>query len=438
MMFKTFSKIIVIVYSIILILVTSCQNPITVGGELLDDERIEVLTEDFKDFNTFNILRDSIRTKARNAGNSNILLGVLKDNFFGKSTANGFITFRRGNFQDSLLNGNLSPDSLVLILDYGTNSYGSETAIQQFKVYEIDQEITLADSFYSNSVIPSKRLLTEITKTINTKDSLEIVNHASGDKVKTRPQLRLRLSDDLARDFLNNRDELKADTLFNRFFNGLMVQADINDEINSKTFDLGLASQLVLYFSLDDTTKRSINFLPQIAFNTFNYDRSNTEVEEFINTPVLGDSLIFLHGGANVSPVVQFKNLDKLEALKINYVEMLIPLNTGLINTSIAAKIPGILAFRKNDNNQLQFIEDIGPTGSLVSFFDGNLRNINNRDVYRLNITNHIKRSIRDNNYSSDLYLVVNNELTNLSKGIFFGAKHSESPIKITITHTKN
>ncbi len=422
-----------------LLMVIGCQDPISVGGELLENERIEVLLKDYNNFNSTTLLNDSIVTKSANRNNTSIILGAIKDDIFGQSAANAIITLRRSNFPDSLLDGNIRIDSLVLIFEYGTNLYGSTKANQTLKVYDLNQHIVSADSFYSNSVISTKSLLADDKKSINTQDSLEIINHANGDTIKVKSQLRIRLNDDLGRDLISDRNTLKSDTNLTRVLKGLMVKAEIDNLEDSKTYELALAtSRLSLFISKDDTTKYTINLLPNIAFNTFTHTRDNAAVNTFVGNQLLGDSLVFLHGGGYLTTRIQFNDLDSLEDLSINLVELQITANENILNKDIFPNIPRIWALRKDEDGRRVLIEDMGVGGALVDVFDGRIRRIQDSNVYKLNITNHLKRSIRDKNYNSDIYLVVETESFNMRKSVLYGAKHSLYPMKIKITHTKN
>jgi len=436
---KAFSSIVALCSMCILFMTIGCQDPISVGGELLENERIEVLLQDYNSFTSTTMLSDSILTKAPNRNNTSFILGAIKDDIFGQSAANAIMTFRRSNFADSLLEGNIRIDSLVLIFDYGTSLYGSAKAHQTLKVYDLNQDIVLTDSFYSNSVISTKSLVADDKKYINTQDSLEIINHGRGDTLKVRPQLRIRLNDNLGQGLISDRNTLKSDTSLKRLFKGLMIKAEIDNLEDSKTYELALAtSRLSIFISKDDTTKFTISLLPDIAFNTFTHKRDNAAVNTFLGNQILGDSLVFLHGGGYLTTRIQFNDLDSLENLSINLVELQITANENLLDMNIYPNMPRIIALRKNEDGRNVFIEDIGNGGALVDIFDGRIRRIQDRSVYKLNITNHIKRSIRDRNYNSDIYLVVETESFNLRKGILYGAKHSQYPMKITITHTKN
>jgi len=57
---------------------------------------------------------------------------------------------------------------------------------------------------------------------------------------------------------------------------------------------------------------------------------------------------------------------------------------------------------------------------------------------YTLNITNHIKSALKDNTYNSDLYIGILTESETPHRAVLFGAGHSQYPMKLKITYTKN
>lgn len=428
-------------FTIIILFLTAfgCQNPIPVGGELLEDERIEVLLKEFNDFSSITIVSDSVVTKTGGFTNSTIILGALQDPVFGKNQTRGYIRFRPVSVVDSLLEGNLRPDSLVLILDYGANTYGYKNAVQDIRTFELAQEILTTDTFYSNTVIPVTGQVGFTSMSVNTQDSLEILNHKTGETEKTKAQLRLRLDDNLAQYLIDNKESFSEDTTFSKIFKGLMLESDISGENQSLTYEIALAnSRLTLFYTQNDTTKLSQNFSPDIAFNSFVHNRDNAEVARFVNEPSLGDSLLFLQGGGHLKTVIQFSNLDSLENLNINNVSLEITVN-NVFSDEEAFPAPRLLnALRKTDDNRLVFLDDLGAGRNFAAIFDGTLKKIGDKNVYKMNITNHIKQSIRDKNYNSDIYLIVETESANLSRGALFGAKNGQNPIRIVITHTQN
>ena len=54
-----------------------------------------------------------------------------------------------------------------------------------------------------------------------------------------------------------------------------------------------------------------------------------------------------------------------------------------------------------------------------------------------MNITNHIKKAVKDSTYNADIYLNVLTETGNPKRVVLFGANHSTYPMKLNITYTK-
>lgn len=439
------------------IIVSGCQDAILVGGDLLDDEKIHVdVINDF-DISTATIpgIKVVTYTPNRDLKQRTYRIGEINDDIYGKTAADIYLKF---GFNVSAVptftvEENAKFDSLVLVLKYDSLSiFGKSPDFQSVKIYQLEETYKSSDTFYSDTKL--NYLPTPIfdqIKYINPKDSVTITDHKTGKTVKLTPQMRMKINDDFARSIFEN-NTLTNDTLFRNFFKGIYITSKSTDN-NSLLYGFDLSSaalspttpynKLIMYYTVSDTVKKTYEFLIDDAtINSYQLDYTGAAVANFLNQPQLGDSLIFTQGFGGVKTEIKFNDLDKIQNLLINKAELEIFI-ADIPNTSGIFKNPTqIIATTKNKKGNYEFIEDIAlPLALNTSFvpsFGGYLIRTTNGYKYTLNITNHLKKAIRDSNFSPTIYISVLTESENPERVAFYGAKHSQLPVKLNVYYTKN
>lgn len=438
------------VYILALGLISSCQDPILVGGDFLDDEKLNVGVINFKNISSQTIAGEKVTTHNPSVDSRTYLLGRLNDPVYGKVSSELFLKFYSQStlplYQDET---KLRFDSLVLVLQYDTlGTYGNKSAMQSIKVYQLDETISSTDTFDSNKQF--KSLPTEIantTKFVSPKDSIRIKDHLTGKDITLAPQLRIRLNDDFGKALIQNTDAAKNDTIFKEFFKGVYITStspsDVPFMYGINLSDLALSSasanKLVMYYTVNDTLEKAYEYkISSTSVNKFVHENSGSSVENFIQNIALGDSISFIQGLGGVKSVIKFNDLVSLDSVLINKAELEI----------FVADMPGIpgiydypqqlIATRKNSEGKFVFVDDFAFNISYIStVFGGNPVSTNNGTKYVLNITNHIKKAVKDPTFDSSLYLNVLTESQNPRRLAMYGAKHSKNPIKLNITYTK-
>lgn len=443
------------VFLLVLSFISGCQDPILVGGTLLDDEKLNIgITNDF-DLITKVIPGDTIVTYLPNLDSRTYLLGQLDDPIFGNIAAELYLKFKLSTTKPTYLSEEkLRFDSLVLVLQYDTlGTYGNNIGSQSVKVYRLDESINDKDTFYSDTnlkYLPSE--LAKIEKIISPKDSVRIKDHLTGKQVTLSPQLRIRIDNSFGEALIKNEDAAKNDTLFDEFFKGIYLTST---STNNQPFMYGLnfnntalnstspINKLIMYYTVNDTTEKTYEYLINTAtINRFVHNRTTSQVESFINNPLLGDSLSFIQGVGGVKTVVKFNDLNSLDTLLINKAELEITAADVQGQNGVYNLPKQLIATRKNSDGNLIFIDDIAQlvSGNVLfsPVFGGSPIVSGSLRKYKLNITNHIKRAVKDKTFDSDIYISVLTEAENPARAIFYGAKHSQYPVKLNITYTKN
>jgi len=443
------------VFILLASIISSCQDEILVGGTLLDDEKLNIGEISSFNLSTQVVPGERIITHQSNIDSRTYILGQLEDPIFGKISAELFMKFKtqsttKPNYH---LEEKLRFDSLVLVLQYDTlGTYGNAKSAQSIKVFQLEDAFNEKDTFYSDTQI--RYFPTEIGKAekiVSPKDSVKIINHLTGKQVTQAPQLRIRLNDSFGEALINNEGAGKNDTLLGEFLKGVYITST---SLNNEPFTYGLnlndaaliaqtsINKLIMYYTVKDTTEKTYEYIINSAtINRFVHDRTGSQISNFITNPELADSITFMQGIGNVKTVVKFNDLSTLDTVLINKAELEITV----------AEIPGqngtysipkqIFAIRKNSDGKFVFIDDIAqPLSGGVSYvtsFGGAPFTSGSLRKYKINITNHIKNAVKDKSLNSDIYLSVPTEAENPSRAIFYGAKHSQYPVKLKVTYTK-
>ncbi len=196
-----------------------------------------------------------------------------------------------------------------------------------------------------------------------------------------------------------------------------------------------------MYYTQNDTLKKV--YQDPIHASTpanYTYDRMGSEVEKFIDGTSSSDSLSFLQGLGGVKTKVTFDSLDLLKGYLINKAELEVYVSDLGGGFNLYPAPVQLIASYKNASGSIQLIQDVSQAisiGSFAGIFGGNVTGTGNLRKYSLNITNHIKNSLKDSTYNSDLYLNVYTESEIVNRAVIYGAKHSTFPMKLNISYTK-
>ncbi len=438
-------------FIMISLLLNGCQDPILVGGDLLDDEKINVdVINDF-DITTTTVAGIPVITKSTRS--KFFRLGEINDEVYGRTLAEMYLKFGfSGSIVPSYITDTVSRfDSLVLVLKYDSlASYAGASGLQTVRMYQLEEAYKSADTFYSDTKLNYIPIpIFEKNININPKDSISVVVHATGKVVRQAPQMRLRLDDALGKSIFDNKDIIK-DSLFRDFFKGIYITSKSADN-NSFLYGFDLSStaisptnlynKLIMYYTVSDTIKKTYEFIIDNAvINRYDHDYTGSVAERFINQPETGDSLTFTEGIGGVKTGIKFNDLDKAKGLLINKAEL--EFFIADIPVSNKYKKPTqLVALVKNQNGRYEFISDIS-NGLVIEnvfpAFGGFLERTTNGHRYRMNVTNYVKRAILDSNFNDTIYISVLGESENPDRSVFYGAGHSMFPVKLNVYYTKN
>ncbi|MFN8338690.1 MAG: DUF4270 family protein [Saprospiraceae bacterium] len=436
------------IFLIIVLSVSSCQDPILVGGDFLENEKLVIGSTGTTKLSTITIAGDSVGTHHPKIDSKTYLLGELDDLVFGKVNAELYLKFlmkaTKPNYQNET---NLRFDSLVLVMQYDTTgTYGNTRAVQDINIYQLDEVISSTDTFYSNqkfSNLPTP--IGQKTVLVSPKDSVKIVDHLTGKNVTLAPQLRIRLNDDFGKSLIQNGQASTNDTVFGDFLKGIYITSKSTNNqpfmygVNlSDNAIYGTINKLAMYYTVKDTVEKVYEYyIAPTTIGRYTHDRKASIVESFISTQSLGDSLTFIQGLGGAKSVVKFSNLDKLDSVIINKAELEFYVASEPSSLGYYPVPPQIIATRKNDAGNFVFIDDNAYNISALYAFGGQPITSGTVTKYTMNITNHIIKAIKTSGFDADIYLNVMTESENVKRVVLYGAKHSTYPLKLNILYTK-
>jgi hypothetical protein len=232
---------------------------------------------------------------------------------------------------------------------------------------------------------------------------------------------------------------------FNNFlelFNGIHVKAlTTSDGIVS--FDLAdNVSGMTIYYEQDSLKKQYRYSFSSTAvrFSNFKHDPSGYVLENFLDVPNKGDSLVFLQsmGGPNVK--IEIPYAGKLDNLIVNKAEL--EFTYAILdedNEVVFKPLSRMVIVRKESADEpFLFISDVilgGQSfGGFVKESDVGGGNIVNR--YSLNISSYFQQMV-DGTADNTIYLRAFPKQETAGRAVLFGPGHSVYPAKLILTYTK-
>ena len=442
----------------VVICFSACTNTTSVGADLLESDRQDLLFSDEFVMQTSTTLGDSVLTFSPILSSqlTDYLLGEYQDPIFGKVRSSVYAQLSTGGTgKPDFANNTL--DSVVLVLPYRTDEeYGNLNTEYTIEVLRIDEPDLFGNSGnnpYEESLWSTgsfNTMSTPIgTKTFvpNTRDSVIIAvpkqDTLGFEDTKVGAQLRISLSSDFASELFDADTNMPDDSIFfsdskfTNFLNGIHVNPTSENE---GLLDLGIRSSsnagLFVYYHTD-TTDNSYQFpfaSADLKFASYQHDYSGSIVETFINEPSNGDSLFFLQGMAGVNGNLKFPNLDNLKGnIAINKAELILSVAELPEDLDIYDLPEQIFLTEINEDGEPEIIED----AFSLTIGGGTLTEYTDRSpTYSLNITAHLQNVLKGK-ATDELGLVVLGREKSPNRVVFYGGGHSTSPVKLRVYYTQ-
>jgi hypothetical protein len=443
-----------------ILLMSSCQDSILVGNELLENEKINLAFTDSLGISSKTIDGDRITTYTVGVDSRTYLAGKIEDPTYGTSEASiyfktNLVAATPPNY--NLETGTVKFDSLILVLSYDTlGTYpNSNNSLHKVELFQLSETYASTDTFYSDTNLNIGDLLAEGTILVNTTDSVSIIDHVTGDTIQSVPQMRLKLNANFGKTLLSDAEAATSDTAYVNLTKGFYLKSTPLSGSSIYGFNFSIealasankSNRLIMYYTVDDTIKKEYQYLINTAtINAFNNTIAGTTVENVINTTTMGNETTYLQGMAGVKTVVSFDDLAFLDDKLINKVELDVFVSEPIGINEYEPPYQLIATHISSTTGKLVFINDIsqllnsGLTSSSIfgsgSVFKGYLDETAAVRKYTLNITNHIKEVLSDPTYNSEITIGILNESETPRRVALFGAKHSTYPMKLKVSYT--
>ncbi len=438
----------VVVLGFVLALLPACQDPITLGSDLLNEDQAKIGFADTIKTRSTTVLNDSVRTYSPvlAAQFLSYFFGSMEDTLFGVARSTIYAQVRLEQFKPDFFNAVL--DSIVLVLPYDTvNTYGVLEG-EQFgmDVYRLTEDIPRDREYYSNYSAATEMSPLGNLQFVPSFDSIPVVQYNANNSTDTVsfPHLRVPLDDQLGWELLNlDTTFYQADSSFLDYFKGLQLRP-VNTTKGLLSFALNeptSRSGIYLYYTKDDTLKRQFRFqINQGSTRFLNYDNdySGSKVEPFLNNAELGDSLVFVQGMNGLNVEIELPDVEAYKGVIINKAELVVTLaDLSGGNGEAYPPVNQLILSTYDEDGRLTIIEDVSratQVGELVGAFGGLLDDQTN--TYVMSISSYFQRLL-EGDVSNKLVITPFPKAEVPGRAVFYGSNSMQGSIRVQIAFTR-
>lgn len=345
-----------------------CTTPTSIGTDFIGSDLIEVENIDSTRVSAKTVNPGPIEVYQGSSNLSRYLCGVLNDDYLGRSSSQIFGQLRvRDNSRNFAYS---SIDSVVLSLRYDSTSfYGNwENESLDIEVYRLEEGIdaeadyTSAASFLTSASPIGSR--SDFKAEPSTPVIIDFEDEDGNiDTVLIAPQLRIPIDKSIGEEILAYDSLALSDNeVFLESFNGLNLR--VLSENTMLAFNLVTAeTRMIVYYrnEMDEPAEMNLSFTDLSAvIPNFEHDPSAGIVDEFIENPDLGDSLLFTQSMAGVETEITFPDLSDWEDFEINHAALSFTIADDLAGnmTSLFPPVRQMTAIQEDEEGELRLIRD--------------------------------------------------------------------------------
>ncbi|WP_235298598.1 DUF4270 family protein [Portibacter marinus] len=446
---------------VVITITYACSKSSLVGADLFIPDSIELSFRDDFDIKAFTNNVDSVVTYDGAASITSLMVGQLRDPYFGETTAEAYanvslLTQLGGTvippdfrFIKDGLETKVRLDSVVLVMEYNqAGFYGDSTTTHNIEVRVMENALPSGNKIFSTFRPSATDLIGSRSFVPSPRDSFIVIE--PNDTIKVSNQFRMKLDNSWAQAMIDDTLLVHTPEAFLDYTPGISIKSTPNNSstigFNFNTLSSGAAPNNNIYiYYREDTLRKNYRFpLRGVRHNYYNHDTENAIVEEFLDDDEKGDSLVFLQGMAG--PVVELElpvlSTDQLDGFLINRMELEFYVLESA-SQDIHAPIESIVLEEYNEEGDLVPIEDaiVAFNLGIPSYFEGTLEDVqlNGMTIKKYNaiISLHAIQELGSSNPKTRLRIVPRNKVTMPGRSIIFGPGHSEFPMRLKANFSK-
>lgn len=443
----------------------SCQDANNIGEDLLSNEKLDLNYQTSFEMNAMTIPGEDVigftYTTSTATGTNLVtpntgLIGDINDPIFGNLKASFFGRLVYNPNQSVPSFKAMTLDSAVLVIGYDTlGNYGKTNVVHDLIVQAIDEDYGDRDTLYASKTLAVKpEIIGEKSFVPAPKDSLTIISHADSTSQKVPAQIRIRMDQQWAYNFIKTPIIEEGPTSdqneeLYKVLKGIKISSSTGGEsilglnMSSTARLSGGVTKFYFYLTEADGDKVTYSFyLNERKYNAFEIDNSVGEVNNFLNDEAKGDSLMFIQSVTGPNFYVELPDLNTLSDKIINHAVLELNIaddpiyNTGVLKPSVQ-----IIASKKVDG-KLVVIQDVADVIARSLPFDlgfggGVEGDFGEQRKYAVNITKHLKSLIEDPTLDRKIYFSVYLRSERISRTILRGPKNSKAPVSLKVAYTE-
>ncbi len=436
------------------VILTSCNEPTTIGLDIIDDNSFEILTVEQK-LSAKPILQDSVRvhplsgcyeSNPRDHINR-LFITKREDPHLGALSAKLVAQFVPSTVIDDDFDG-IVVDSVLFRLMFDEPVWGDTTLEQQYNIYTLEEALN-QESYFSNSKVIQSidpiGILNFMPKPKTNSIRISEMNGAK-DTSTIGPSLLFQLDRSFGERILSlDTSILKDDTLFLETINGIVIQAEkpTNTALSFNISDINTV--IDIHYTRDDTLAEVFSLRSNFTVKQFvliDHDYSSGQIGNYLGDTTYGAQYFVSDAlqGVETQLIISPPNLDTNVIIHNATLELF----AEVIDSDPLKFPPSQLGlYTKDQNGDKLLIESARNFENpciLAAEFDG-MRTIALEDgqrlyKYRLNLTADVQNQIK-NKENLILYLSTYDNLTQPAPFVGYGLRHEQFPAKLTLSYTK-
>lgn len=434
----------------------ACTDPVTVGSELLNDDRVDVgFTADMR-IAASTVLNDSVQVYSSSGAQlSRYLIGRIEDDVFGATQRDIYVTPELARNGQNLIatplfvdRDSFEIDSMVLILPYDTTDlYGDIFgATIEYEMYELTEQVNNDLNYYSNlSLSISSSPIATGSATVFSGARLVSDTIISSDST-TIPHIRIPMPMEIIERLAQaDTGAYASDAAFvDSIFAGVLIRPTSSNNAFLNVNTRGVEANFNTYFhKIDGSLKTFYPFNIDRTLGRYTFDRTGSLAESLLNGT--GDNRqALLEGGGGLMTRVEILNADELSGKVINQakLEFYVDQSTDF-DYETYPLADNILLFYRDGDGYLQVINDVSvlPAGTnaanRIFFLGGDLKTDDeDRAYYQANLSVHLQ-SIIDGDNDPVIYIrVIPSDITP-NRMIIRGETDTAFPMNLKVSFTE-